>query len=221
MLHYELTEPRSAGKEPRYAMVLHGLGDSMAGWMPVVDELGIASLGYVFIDAPEPYFGGWSWFPIPGMTAAEHGPEDMIAGVRRSHAALLELLDHLEREHGLPRERIVPMGFSQGCTMVLDLTIHSERGFPAMVGISGFYPLLGEGAVRIGPAAGQPDILLTHGRYDSVLPIARTRAVVERLADAGMRIDWREYDKDHGLDPLRELPELRQWLQEHDHAVAG
>ena len=76
-------------------IVLHGLGDSSQGWEWLPGELRLPWLEYALVTAPDPYYGGYSWYDLPG----DAGP-----GVRRSR----ELLQHdglqrLTAELHLPR----------------------------------------------------------------------------------------------------------------------
>ena len=47
-------------------MVLHGLGDSMEGYQWFPDQMNLPWLNYVLVNAPDPYFTGFSWFDIHG-----------------------------------------------------------------------------------------------------------------------------------------------------------
>ena len=64
-------------------IVLHGLGDSTAGyqWLPSVLEL--PWMNYLLVNAPDPYYGGFSWFDFAG---------DFRPGVERSRKSLVALL---------------------------------------------------------------------------------------------------------------------------------
>src|ERR1700679_2560774 len=60
-------------------VVLHGRGDSPNGfdWMP--EELAIPGLHYVMLQAPDPYFGGFSWYGLP---------PNQLPGILRSRTLL-------------------------------------------------------------------------------------------------------------------------------------
>ena len=102
MLHSEFisaTDPNS-----RWLMVmLHGLGDSIEGfrWMP--EAINLPWLNYLLVNAPDDYYGGFSWFDI----------NDPVAGVARSRKLLFTLLDELAVKK-YPPELITLGGFSQG-----------------------------------------------------------------------------------------------------------
>src|SRR5687767_10542212 len=67
-------------------IVLHGRGDSGAGfhWLP--EQLGRDDLAYLFLQAPDPYGPGYSWYGLP----PNQGP-----GVERTRAGMFALLESL------------------------------------------------------------------------------------------------------------------------------
>ena len=85
MLHTELI-PATQETEPRLMIVLHGLGDSLEGYRWLPQALGLPWLSYLLVNAPDPYFGGFSWYDIDG---------DPSAGIERSRELLFDLLDEL------------------------------------------------------------------------------------------------------------------------------
>ena len=113
------------GPSPTHCViVLHGLGDSGEGFAPIAEELDLSPLGavrFVLPHAPErpvTINGGYvmrAWYDILGTDLAKREDE---AGLRQSMASVQALITR-ERERGLPASRIVLMGFSQGCAMVL------------------------------------------------------------------------------------------------------
>jgi phospholipase/carboxylesterase len=193
------------GRGSRWVVVLHGLGDSKEGWKPVAPMLGLDDVGWIFVQAPDPYGPGWAWFDL-----SLDKPRVDRAGVERSRAALLDLLATLESERGIPCERIILMGFSQGCLMALDVALRHPRRFAAVVGLSGW--VFDEQAY---PAAlGVPQrIFQAHGRFDGVIPVEMARPQAQRLQALGVDLTWAEYDVDHGLDPDEEVTDLRAFLR--------
>ena len=113
---YKATDPAS-----RHLMVvLHGLGDSSAGYRWLPGALQLPSMNYLLVNAPDAYYGGFSWYDLAG----EPGP-----GVRRSRDQLFELLDQL-RAAGFPTEGTVLFGFSQGCLMTIEVGMRCTIGRP-------------------------------------------------------------------------------------------
>ncbi len=82
-------------------IVLHGLGDSSQGWEWLPGELRLPWLEYALVNAPDSYYGGYSWYDLPG----DAGP-----GVRRSRELLRHLIDERIAAGRAP-ERIGNLGF--------------------------------------------------------------------------------------------------------------
>ena len=203
MLVHDIVPPKGGP----WCLVLHGLGDSKDGWKSAVPLIAPPGAGWIFVQAPNAYGPGWSWFDIDWAT---HSPDPV--GVARSRTALLELLDHLETTRGIHAQDLRLVGFSQGCLMVLELALTVDRRFAGVAAISGWIHALDRFPAGLAPAARSQRILMTHGRWDDVLPIAATRPMAAELKAHGLTLDWREYDKDHGLDPEREVEDLRRFL---------
>ena len=217
MLNYDLVPGTGV-----HLLVLHGLGDSRHGWKAVAPMLGLDGVGWIFVEAPDRYFDGFSWF---GLALPDLKP--VAADVLRSRALLRELLEHLERERGIPCERIALLGFSQGCLMTMDLALRHERRFAGVVGLSGWVAFIDEYPAAFGAAARAQHILMAHGDADPVVPISATRPQAQRLKELDLDLTWCEYPGlEHGLDPEDELEDLRAFLrpalrlvnQKDDHA---
>src|SRR6266567_7943288 len=91
----------------RLMVVLHGLGDSVAGYRWLPHALGLPWMNYLLVNAPDDYYGGFSWYDF----SENPGP-----GVLRSRRLLFELLDE-QRAKGFPTGQTTLSGFSQGCLM--------------------------------------------------------------------------------------------------------
>ena len=76
--------PAKEEKSKWLMFVMHGLGDSMNGysWMP--SEMQLPWMNYLLINAPDEYYGGYSWFDLYGEPAP---------GIDRSRKLLTQLLD--------------------------------------------------------------------------------------------------------------------------------
>lgn len=215
LLTYDVVEPTEGNPEHApWIVVCHGLGDSRHGWLQVVPYLQLPTCGFIVVDAPRPYYGGYSWFRIPGLTGENDGPEDFRADFHASLQQFAELLAHIHERYAVSAQQLFLMGFSQGCQMVVAQALRSAETYRGVVGISGRLGDIDDYPQVFGPAAKAQDMLITHGLWDPLLPIDHSRAQFAHLRDdLGLRIDWREYGKEHSLDPERELPEIRQWIQ--------
>ncbi len=186
----------------RLMVMLHGLGDSLAGYLWLPDALRLPWLNYVLVNAPDAYFGGYSWYDFAG---------DAASGVRRSRGLLFELLDEL-RAQGFASEQTTFGGFSQGSLMAVEVGCRYPHRLAGVVGISGYVcepeTLLG----ALSPVARQQRFLLTHGTDDPLLPIAPVREQVQLLKSAGLDLQWREFRKAHTIAGEEELDVIRSFV---------
>lgn len=184
-------------------IALHGLGDSAAGYRWLPQALGFPWMNYLLANAPDPYFGGYSWYDFAGQPRP---------GIERSRRLLLELLE-AQRQQGWPPERTVLLGFSQGCLMTVDVGFRNPHRLAGLVGISGYVHEPEELLRERSPVAGQQRMLFTHGTLDPLIPHAAVRAQVRQLQGAGLSITWREFPKAHTIVE-EELDLIRAFVQE-------
>lgn len=201
--HHRYVPARIPGSRERLVVVLHGLGDSLAGWSFLPDALRVPELSYLFVNAPDPYYGGYSWYEFMG---------DKEPGVLRGRALLLELIDEL-KEQELAASDIFLLGFSQGCLMAVDAGLHAPEPLGGIVGISGYVAFPERYPADFAPAAVQQKILITHGRRDPVVPYEPSRKQFLELRKLGVDLELLTYDKEHTVLP-EELADIAAWLRE-------
>jgi phospholipase/carboxylesterase len=192
-------------------IVLHGLGADGTDFQPVADEMDLAGVGpvrWVFPRAPvRPVTanGGQhmrAWYDI----VAFGGNAEDDAGLRESFAAVHGLIER-EIERGIPAERIVLAGFSQGCAITLGAGLRCARKLAGLVGMSGYLPLAATTAAERHAANAATPILLAHGTRDPLVGITRGRAARDALEGLGYAVEWHEYPMEHSVC----LEEIRDW----------
>src|SRR3546814_15352431 len=111
-----------------------------------------------------------AWYDIffPGPVPQEDEP-----GLRASQQAIEALITR-ENERGIPNERIVLAGFSQGCAMTLQTGLRQNRKLAGLLGLSGSLPLASPVAGGRPAANQEPPTFLAPGTNDPgrVLPRA-------------------------------------------------
>jgi phospholipase/carboxylesterase len=195
---------RPAAGEPEGALVLfHGRGTDENDLVPLLDALdpGGRLLGVTPRGPLQLPPGGNHWYVI-----RELGYPDRET-FRSSYARASEWLDGL----GIPPERTVLGGFSQGAVMSHALGLAADRPRPAgIIALSGFIPTV-EG-FTLDLERQLPPIAIGHGTYDPVIGVEWGRQAKERLEAAGAEVLYRESPLPHTVDPSF-LAELRPWLQ--------
>lgn len=202
MLNTEFFASEEAGSKA-LLVVLHGLGDSSAGfhWLP--EALQMPGLNYLLVNAPDSYYGGYSWYDFTG---------DEAAGVERSRRLLFELLEQTKKQ-GFPSNRTTLFGFSQGCLMTMDVGFRWPERLAGMVGISGYVHQPERLVKELSPAALSQRMLFTHGTQDPMIPCAKVREQVKVLTGAGLNIRWQEFAKGHTIAGEEELTVIRDFIR--------
>lgn len=202
MLDYELI-PANQRDSKRLMIMLHGLGDSIEGYRWLPEAMSFPWLNYVLVNAPDDYYGGYSWFNFGG---------DIVPGIERSRKLLFDLLDAL-RAKGFPTEHTTLGGFSQGCLMSIEVGLRYSHRLAGIVGISGKVGDAEKLVTELSPVAFQQRLLITHGTLDPLLPFAETREDVNVLKAAGLQVEWHEFVKPHTIAGEEELDVIRQFVQ--------
>jgi phospholipase/carboxylesterase len=201
MLHHELI-PATEKNSRRLMVILHGLGDSIEGWRWLPEAMNLPWLNYLLVNAPDEYYGGWSWFDL----------NDLAPGVLRSRKLLFDLLDDL-RAKNFPAEQTTLGGFSQGCLMAVDAGLRYPHRFAGIVGISGWVFDLEKTVKELSPVALQQRLLMTHGVRDPIVPIEKVRPQIPQLKAAGLNVEWREFPKAHTVYGEQELAVIREFVR--------
>ena len=205
------------GPNPRATvLVLHGLGADGNDFVPIAQELELDAVGpvrFVFPHAPVmpvTINGGYrmrAWYDILGTEM--QGVQDET-GLRRSREAVEALLQR-EQERGMPSERIVLAGFSQGCAMALLAGLRHAQPLGGIVGMSGYLPIADTTAAERHAANARTPIFLAHGSEDQVVVPSRGRDTRDALELLGYEVEWHEYAMGHSVC-MEEIADLNRWL---------
>ncbi len=187
------------GPSPQAAVIwLHGLGADGHDFEPIVPELELEKpVRFVFPHAPirpvtiNQGMRMRAWYDILQLGG---GPEDE-AGLRASQ----KLTEELIRAQGLPANRIVLAGFSQGGAIVLLTGLRYPERLAGVVALSTYLPLAGTLAAERSAANRETPLFMAHGRYDDLIPMQRAQASREHLQKLGYAIEWHDYPMPHSV----------------------
>jgi phospholipase/carboxylesterase len=198
---------RPAAGEPEGAMVLlHGRGADENDLFPFFDILdperrlvGVTPGGPLFLPP-----GGRHWYVVPRVGFPD--PRSFQEAYRR----LDEFLGAIPGAFGVPWERTIIGGFSQGTVMSYALGLGRGRPSPAgIIALSGFIPAV-EGWEPDLDRPGLP-VWISHGRQDPVISVQFARDARDLLSSAGLDVSYHESDAGHQVDP-RTVAELPGWV---------
>ena len=196
---------------------LHGLGADGHDFEPIVPYLGLdedrGGVRFVFPHAPKrPVALNMglimrAWYDIRAIDLRrDHDVEGIADSAERIRALIAR-----ENGRGIPTDRIVLSGFSQGGAMALQTGLrHSER-LAGILALSGFLPLPGTVAAEASPANRDVPIFMAHGSHDPLVPLARAREAYQLLTRLGYRVEWHEYPIPHSVSDA-EIRDVAAWL---------
>jgi phospholipase/carboxylesterase len=199
---------RPAAGEPAGALVLlHGRGTDEHDLFPLIDILDPQRrlVGFTPRAPLQLPPGGNHWY-----ISREVGYPDPDT-FRSTFDVVAGWLEELPEATGVPWEKTVLGGFSQGAVMSYALGLGEGRPSPArLVTLSGFIPRVPGFELELGDRRGLP-VAIGHGSYDPVISVEFSREARAVLEQAGLDVIYRETPMAHGVDPGY-LAELADWL---------
>jgi phospholipase/carboxylesterase len=196
---------------------MHGLGADGHDFEPIVPEIvrpNERALRFVFPNAPvRPVtinngYAMRAWYDIVGID--RHSQQDE-QGIRASDALVRALIKR-ENERGIPTERIVIAGFSQGGAMSLMTGPRYPEKLAGIMGLSCYVLLASKLEAERSSANQTTPIFMAHGIQDPVVPYPlgdESRQLLERL---GYAVEWHRYPMPHSVCP-EELADIAAWLR--------
>ncbi|RLV60649.1 carboxylesterase [Parashewanella curva] len=207
-------------KEPATATViwLHGLGDSGAGFSPVVPMLGLPenhSIRFIFPHAPEQAVtinGGFvmrSWYDIKSMDLLDRADlEGVVASEQIVHQFIQSQLNE-----GIESNKIILAGFSQGGVMSLFTGLRYPKPLAGIMALSCYLPngdALPEG---VSEANKSTPMLQHHGEQDPVVPVSAGKMAYKALTEAGYQSKWQTFTMPHSVLP-EQLVIIGDWIKQ-------
>jgi phospholipase/carboxylesterase len=191
---------------------MHGLGADASDFEPIVPMLELPPpVRFVFPNAPvrpvtiNAGMRMRAWYDIdPGAPLASD-PE-----IRESAAAVERLVER-ERAGGIPAERIVLAGFSQGGVIALQLGLRYARRLGGIMALSTYLHDHERVADEVSFASIEVPVFMAHGLMDPMIPIARAVTARDTLRGLGYAVEWHEYAMGHEVCP-QEIDHMGRWL---------
>jgi phospholipase/carboxylesterase len=183
-------------------IILHGRGDSSAGFTWIPPYLDLDDMNYLLLDAPYDYFGGRSWYDLP---------PNQLEGIAYSSSILADILDGLFEEEFNAEESFL-FGFSQGSLLTFEFGARYEKKLAGYLAISGYIYDAELLLAEMNPALKDANWLCTHGTHDDVLPFSTSKAQVETLQNGGFNIAFKSYPKTHTIAE-DELTMIKEWIK--------
>ena len=204
------------GAKPGAAVIwLHGLGADGRDFEPIVPELRLPAskpVRFIFPNAPQrPVTINMgmrmpAWYDILQLGG---GAEDE-SGIRESQAQIEQLMAR-EKTRGVPANRIVLAGFSQGGAIALQTSLRQPERLAGVMALSTYLPLGAKLAAERQAINSDLPIFMAHGTFDPMIPMLRAAQSREALLALGYPVEWREYLMPHSVCP-EEIKDIAAFL---------
>ena len=209
---------RETGPAPAWAIVwLHGLGADGHDFAPIVPELvrrDWPAIRFVFPHAPvRPVTINngvrmRAWYDIVGM---DFPNRDDSEGVAQS-IVQVEALIAREQARGIPPERLLLAGFSQGGAIALAAGLRRSQPLAGLIALSTYLRGAEQGAGGLAEGAVRQPIFMAHGDGDPVIPLVYAERSAHVLKGLEFAVDWHRYPMAHQVC-TEEIRDLGDWME--------
>ncbi|MBI5612316.1 MAG: dienelactone hydrolase family protein [Gammaproteobacteria bacterium] len=195
---------------------LHGLGADGHDFEFIVPLLRLDDLAlrFVFPNAPRrpvTINGGMVMRAWYDMRITPTGIEQNAADIAESCALLTELAE-AEHARGMPFDRIVLAGFSQGGAIALHTGLRYPRALAGLLALSAPMPEIETLTRQLQPVNCRRPVFMAHGLQDNVVSYGYAEAGCRQLRAHGVAVDWHSYPMGHQVIPA-EIDDISAWLR--------
>ncbi|NNF07992.1 MAG: carboxylesterase [Candidatus Eisenbacteria bacterium] len=192
---------------------LHGLGASGHDFESIVPMLKTPNVRYVFPHAPSipvTINGGMvmpAWYDI---TNADLAQRNDVEGIQRSAEQTRALIER-EEERGIPAEKIVLAGFSQGGAIALYEGLRHPKKLAGIMALSTYLVLHEHLETERAEVNASTPILINHGEHDPMVPILGGQHAQHTLESLGYDVTFKSYPMEHQV-VLEQIDDIGVWL---------
>ena len=197
---------------------LHGLGADGYDFEPIVHQLNLPNVRFILPHASDMAVtrnNGYimpAWYDVYGVTPISKEDE---AGIRASQKYINSLIQ-TEINRGIPSEKIVLAGFSQGGAIALHTALRYPQKLAGVLALSTYLPLKSTLAAEAHPANTGIPIFMAHGIFDNVISLEAAQTSLNSLHNSQFSVShniiWREYNMAHSVC-AEEIADIQDFLQ--------
>ncbi len=193
---------------------LHGLGADGNDFVPVVKMLNLPNLRFIL---PHAAFkkvtanNGYemrAWYDVFGFTPGSREDE---AGIHESQAYIESLISK-EIARGIPSNRIVLAGFSQGGAVVLQTALRYKQPLAGVMALSTYLPLKLSLEKEKSKTNQHIPIFMAHGTFDNIIALSTNQISFEVLQAQHYSVQRHEYPMAHSVN-AEEIDDIRAFLR--------
>lgn len=192
---------------------LHGLGADGYDFEPIVHELNLAHIRFILPHAPEMPVSrnnGYvmpAWYDLYGTTGLVKEDEKGI----RFTQTYIETLIESEIAQGIPSNRIMLAGFSQGGAIALQTALRFDQPLAGVLALSTYLPLNTMLHAEAHANNRRIPVFLAHGTFDDIIPLATCQQSLAVLKNEDYPVDYHEYPMAHSVCQA-EIHDIKQFL---------
>ena len=210
-------EVNPAGEPKATIIWLHGLGADGHDFEAIVPELHLPEslcVRYLFPHAPvrsvtiNSGLRMRAWFDIFGL---DFTVDSVDMDQFLESGDMLTALINNELKSGMPSDRILLAGFSQGGAIGLHTGLLSQKQLAGILAMSMHLPAINRLATELSSANRKVPIMMAHGQMDPVIPVTKAIETRQELTRLGYAVKWHEYPMQHTVC-ADEIQEIRSWL---------
>ncbi len=211
----EVLEHNSIAPATHAIIWLHGLGADGHDFVPMVDTLrahlpAANNVRFIFPHAPmrhitiNPGYKMRGWYDIFSLDRLSEIDE---AGIQASIDQINQLIQ-VQTATGIPPERILLAGFSQGAVIAMRIALQCVLPLAGVIALSGYLPLR---KPVVSPTVHCP-IFLAHGTEDAIVPYLLGEQAHVALQRSGFDVAWHTYPIGHTVSEA-EAKDIAKWLE--------
>ena len=196
-------------------ILMHGLGADGNDFVPIVAELRLPAtmaVRFVFPNAPaipvtiNNGFVMPAWYDITEINI----DRKIDAAQLIESAEKIRLLVDREIERGMPSDRIVVAGFSQGGAVAYQTALTYMQPLAGLLCLSSYFAT--HDTITPNSANKNLPIMICHGTQDPVVPERMGREAMQKLVSRDYPAEYKNYPMDHAVC-AEEIADISLWLQ--------
>lgn len=196
---------------------LHGLGASSDDFVPIIPELQLPidlSIRFIFPDAPVRPITINGGFVMPGwydILSLDGSAAEDLPGFFNSQEAIQALIDQ-EIQQGIPANRILLAGFSQGGAVTLFTGLQQTQALAGLIVLSAYLPCAEYLLKHRTPISAQIPIFIAHGTHDDIVRFDWGTGTRDQLSALDYQVQWHQYPMSHQVC-RQEIDAISQFIQ--------
>lgn len=205
-----------SGSNPNASVIwLHGLGANGHDFEPIVPELKLGDdlpVRFIFPHAPNlpvTINGGYvmpAWYDILEMSIDRK--VDAVQ-LRKSALAVVDFINN-EISRGIPSERIIIAGFSQGGAVAIEAALSFEKKLAGLLLMSTYFAT--KDSIQYSQQNSSTPVAIQHGNFDPVVPVELSGVTEQELKQKGNPLEVTTYPMEHSVCP-EQIVDIGKWIK--------